>query len=93
MICEIRADKCYIPRTYISGFDHHKRIDVGTGLEQSVKQTRVPYGSSYSSWKEDLQVQLLPQNGQLSHLESSRPVGSTELALEVKSLTSPPLYL
>ena len=42
MICEIRADKCYIPRTYISGFDLHKRLDVGTGLAQSVKQTRVP---------------------------------------------------
>lgn len=51
MICEIRADKCYIPRTYISGFDLHKRLDVGTGLAQSVKQTRVPYGSSYSSLK------------------------------------------
>ena len=55
MICEIRADKCYIPRTYISGFDLHKRLDVGIGLAQSVKQTHVPYGSSYSSWKEESQ--------------------------------------
>ena len=52
MICEIRADKCYIPRTCMSGFDLHKRLDVGTVLAQSLKQTRVPYGSSYSSWKE-----------------------------------------
>jgi len=52
MICEIRAYKCYIPRMYISGFDLHKRLDVGIGLAQSVKQTHVPYGSSYSSWKE-----------------------------------------
>jgi len=54
MICEIRAYKCYIPRMYISGFDFHKRLDVGIGLAQSVKQTHVPYGSSYSSWKEEL---------------------------------------
>ena len=79
MICEIRADKCYIPRTYISGFDLHKRLDVGTGLAQSVKQTRVPYGSSYSSWKEDLCVELLPQDDQQSHLESNRSVGMAAL--------------
>ena len=42
MICETRAYKCYIPRMNISGFDLHKRLDVGTGLAQSVKQTRVP---------------------------------------------------
>ena len=54
MICETRAYKCYIPRMNISGFDLHKRLDVGIGLAQSVKQTHVPYGSSYSSWKEEL---------------------------------------
>ena len=56
-----------------------KRLDVGTGLAQSVKQTRVPYDSSYSSWKEDLYVQLLPQDDQRSHLESNRSVGMAAL--------------
>ena len=37
MICETRAYKCYIPRMNISGFDLHKRLDVGIGLAQSVK--------------------------------------------------------
>ena len=73
----------------ISGFDLHKRLDVGIGLAQSVKQTRVPYGSSYSSWKEDFYVHLLPQDDQRSHLEGNRSVVMAALHCQGVATTPP----